>query len=68
MKHIADSKKYNSKIVTEVKPFSRFYPAESYHQEYIYNHPGNPYVQNVSLRDYNNFRRDFKGNFKKGIM
>jgi peptide-methionine (S)-S-oxide reductase len=67
MKRITDSKEYNGKVVTEVKSFSKFYPAESYHQEYIYHHPDNPYVQSVSLRDYNNFRREFKGNFKKRI-
>ena len=61
---IKESKKYRNKIVTEVMPFSKFYPAEDYHQEYIYNHPGNPYVQNVSIPDYERFRREFKGNFK----
>jgi peptide-methionine (S)-S-oxide reductase len=58
------SKKYSSKIVTQVTPFSAFYPAEAYHQEYIRNNPGNPYVQNVSIPDYLEFRKTFKGNFK----
>ena len=58
------SKKYSSKIVTQVVPFTTFYPAEDYHQEYIKNHPGNPYVQNVSIPDYIHFRNTFKGNFK----
>jgi len=31
-------------IVTEVVPLRNFYPAESYHQNYIVNHPTNPYV------------------------
>lgn len=62
---IADSKKYSSKIVTEVKPFTKFYPAEDYHQEYIIHNPDNPYVRNVSIRDYENFRHEFKeGKFK----
>jgi len=65
MKRLADSKKYSSKIVTEVKPFTKFYPAEDYHQEYISNHPDNPYVQNVSIPDYKQFRKEFKeGKFK----
>lgn len=58
------SKKYASKIVTQVVPFTTFYPAEAYHQEYIKNHPDNPYVQNVSIPDYLEFRKIFKGPFK----
>lgn len=65
IKMVSDSKKYSSRIVTEVKPFTKFYPAEDYHQEYIIHHPDNPYVRNVSIRDYENFRQEFKeGKFK----
>jgi peptide-methionine (S)-S-oxide reductase len=56
--------KYRSKIVTQVVPFTKFYPAEAYHQEYIYYHPDNPYVRNVSIPDYLEFKKEFKGNFK----
>src|SRR5215471_5652893 len=56
IKKIADSKKYSSKIVTEVKPFANFYQAEDYHQEYIFHHPENPYVENVSIPDYLEFK------------
>lgn len=55
---------YNSKIVTQVIPFTKFYPAEDYHQEYIYNNPNNPYVQNVSIPDFLAFKKKFKGDFK----
>jgi peptide-methionine (S)-S-oxide reductase len=66
MKRVADSKQYSSKIVTEVKPFTAFYPAEDYHQEYVSHHPDNPYVRNVSIRDYERFRQEFKeGKFKQ---
>jgi peptide-methionine (S)-S-oxide reductase len=64
IKRLQDSKKYNGKIVTEVRPFTKFYPAEEYHQEYIYHHPENPYVQSVSIPDFERFHREFKGNFK----
>jgi len=64
MKRITDGKKYAGKIATEVKPFAKFYPAEEYHQEYILHHPENPYVQNVSIPDFERFRKEFKGNFK----
>lgn len=64
IKKLADEKKYSGKIVTDVKPFTRFYEAEGYHQEYILHHPQNPYVQNVSIPDFERFRKEFKGNFK----
>lgn len=58
------SKKYKNRIVTEVVPFTKFYSAEAYHQEYISNNPGNSYVQNVSIPDFAKFKKEFKGNFK----
>jgi peptide-methionine (S)-S-oxide reductase len=64
IRRIVDEKKYTGKIVTEVKPYSKFYPAEEYHQEYILHHPENPYVQHVSIPDFERFRKEFKGNFK----
>lgn len=65
MNKLNGAKLYNRKIVTQVVPFTVFYPAEDYHQEYIYHHPRNPYVRSVSLPDFERFRKSFKGNFKK---
>ena len=64
IKALTDSKKYSGKIVVQIIPFTKFYPAEDYHQEYILNHPDNPYVQHVSIPEYLKFRKEFKGNFK----
>jgi len=64
IKRQTESKKYNNKIVTEVVPFQKFYPAEDYHQEYIYHHPDNSYVKNVSIPDFLEFKREFGGTFK----
>ena len=64
IKKVAGSKKFSGKIVTEIKPFSKFYPAEDYHQEYILHHPENSYVQHVSIPDYLKFRKEFNGKFK----
>lgn len=58
------SKKYRSKIVTQVQPISIFYPAEDYHQEYISKNPGNGYVQSVSIPDFMLFKKHFVGNYK----
>jgi peptide-methionine (S)-S-oxide reductase len=65
IKRINDSKKYRSKVVTEVVPFVKFYPAEDYHQEYVFHNPSQGYVQAVSIPEYLNFRKNFKGVFKK---
>ncbi len=64
IKRVNDSKKYKNRVVTEVLPFTKFYAGEAYHQEYIFNHPGNSYVQNVSIPDYLHFKKTFKGPFK----
>lgn len=65
IKSLADAKKYSGKIVTEVKSYSAFYPAEKYHQEYILHNPGNSYVQHVSIPDFLAFKKEFKaGKFK----
>ncbi len=65
IKRLTDAKKYSDKIVTEVVPFKQFYKAEDYHQEYIAHNPNNSYVANVSIPDFNKFKREFKGPFKK---
>ena len=57
------SKKYSGRIVTQVLPFNAFYPAEPYHQEYIKNHPENPYVEHVSIPDWLRFKQANKSNF-----
>lgn len=56
--------KYKAKIVTEVVPYTQFYPAEDYHQEYIHYHPDNGYVEQVSIPEFLAFKKSFKGNFK----
>ena len=37
----------NNPIVTEVKAFETFYPAELYHQNYYRLHPNDAYIENV---------------------
>ncbi|WP_047245955.1 peptide-methionine (S)-S-oxide reductase MsrA [Maribacter thermophilus] len=51
-------------ITTEVTPFTKFYKAEDYHQDYERNHPNNPYIQNVSIPRLNRFKQNF-GDFLK---
>ncbi len=55
---------YKQKVVTQVVPFSAFYKAEDYHQEYIHFHPNTGYVAGVSIPEFLEFKKNFKGNFK----
>lgn len=62
------SGRYQKKSATEVLPFRKFYPAETYHQEYIAHNPDNIYVNNVSIPDYLKFRQQFPGPYKDTLM
>lgn len=39
-----DAKVFSSKIVTQVVPLKSFFEAEGYHQDYLANHPNEPYI------------------------
>ena len=51
-------------IVTEVAPFSVFYPAEDYHQEYFANNPDQPYCRVVVAPKVAKFRKVFMEKLK----
>jgi len=57
--------KYNNsglhleKVVTEVKPFEAFYPAEAYHQNYYKLNPNSAYVANVCGPKVEKLRKAF---------
>ncbi|WP_339917338.1 peptide-methionine (S)-S-oxide reductase MsrA [Yeosuana marina] len=58
-KKAALEKKLNAKVAAEVYPFQKFWKAEDYHQNYVRLHPGNSYVQNVSIPRLNRFKAKF---------
>lgn len=47
IKEIETAKLYPGNIVTEVTPFTNFYPAENYHRDYYTKNSGEPYCQFV---------------------
>lgn len=51
-------------IVTEVTPFSAFYPAEDYHQEYFVHNSEQPYCQVVIAPKVAKFRKQFAARLK----
>ena len=59
MRELAAQGVWDSPIVTEVTPFSTFYPAEDYHQEYYANNGSQPYCQVVIAPKVAKFRRKF---------
>jgi len=58
---------FNRPIVTEITPFTNFYPAENYHQEYFENNENtNPYCKIVIRPKVDKFRKVFKDKLRKG--
>ncbi len=50
---------YDSPIVTELAPFTTFYPAETYHQDYFARNPNQPYCAAVIAPKVSKFRRRY---------
>lgn len=50
---------YKKPIVTEVLPFTIFYEAEEYHQDFERKNPNNRYILNVSIPRLKRFQRLF---------
>ena len=61
------SKEYDSKIVTQVVPLAKFWPAEEYHQGYFRLHPDNPYIANVSAHKVEHVRQLFPQDLKANL-
>src|SRR5215510_14657432 len=60
------SETFDKTIVTEINPFTVFYPAEDYHQQYFDNNENaNPYCQIVIRPKVDKFRKVFKDKLKK---
>ena len=56
---------YSSKIVTEISPFSVFYKAEDYHQNYFNDNGEASYCQFVIAPKLEKFKKVFKGKLKE---
>lgn len=51
---------YNKPIVTLITPFTTFYEAEDYHQNYYELHPNQSYVYSVSRPKVEKFMKEYK--------
>ena len=61
------SKEYDGKIVTQVVPFQKFWPAEDYHQGYYRLHPENPYIGAVSAHKVEHVQKAFPKDLKNPL-
>lgn len=52
---------YDAAIVTTIEPGQTFYPAEDYHQDYLFNNPTQPYIVYNDLPKIEHLRRLFPG-------
>jgi peptide methionine sulfoxide reductase msrA/msrB len=50
---------FPDKIVTEISPLAKFYPAENYHQEYFERNGKQPYCQAIIVPKMEKFRKVF---------
>jgi peptide-methionine (S)-S-oxide reductase/peptide methionine sulfoxide reductase msrA/msrB len=58
-------KVYDSPIVTTLEPFTKFYEAEKYHQNYFEKNKDQPYCQMVIQPKLDKFEKIFKDRLKK---
>ena len=56
---------WNKPVITEIKPYQRFYNAENYHQDYYNQNPKAPYCTFVIQPKLDKFREVFKDKLRK---
>jgi peptide-methionine (S)-S-oxide reductase len=65
IKELNKSGAYDKPLVTQIAPFTKFYPAENYHQEYYENNKGtNPYCSVVIRPKLEKFEKVFAQKLK----
>lgn len=61
-----DEHAYSGPIVTEISPYTKFYKAEDYHQNYYNDNPNQGYCQFVVKPKMDKFRKVFANKLKDG--
>lgn len=61
------AKVFSDPIVTEISPFTEFYPAENYHQDYFDNNQFQPYCSFVIRPKLDKFTKQFKEKLKADL-
>ena len=65
IREIEEAHVWPGRIVTEVTPFTNFYPAEGYHQDYFANNPNQPYCQVVIAPKVAKLRKRYQDRLKQ---
>ncbi len=61
IRQLTASGTYQAPIVTQLTPLRAFYPAESYHQNYLARHPDQPYIVEYDLPKVAQLHQQFPG-------
>jgi peptide-methionine (S)-S-oxide reductase len=64
VREISDAKIWRGKLVTEVVPFTRFFPAEEYHRDYFQRNPTAGYCRAIIAPKVAKFRHQFTSQLK----
>jgi peptide-methionine (S)-S-oxide reductase len=64
IKEINEAHIWNSPVVTEIKPYTKFHSAEDYHRDYFERHPEQTYCQLVIAPKVAKFRKKWEGKMK----
>jgi len=61
---LTNAKAFSKPIVTQVVPLKEFYLAEDYHQNYLANHPDQPYIVINDIPKVENLKKQFPDLYK----
>lgn len=66
IKQLNASGKYSSPVAAQVMPFTKFWEAENYHQNYVEHNPNVPYVRGESIPRIKRFQAQYPELIKAG--
>lgn len=62
---LSEAKLWDQPIVTEIRPFQAFYPAEEYHQHFYERNPDQPYCRAIIAPKLAKLRREYFDRLKR---
>jgi len=64
VRELESAQLWKRKIVTEIAPFTEFYPAEEYHRDYFRRNPASGYCRAIIVPKVAKFRKQFAARLK----